>query len=91
MIEKEYKKKIRELQEELDELKNKQLSSKDQIIRQFAKMFNENPIEIEKYKLNDGTEKTYEKLNHFYECLSRMGKDQILELMKKIKELSGNK
>ena len=85
----EMKKRIEDLELQLKQEKNKRLSNKEFFIREIAELFKENPVKIEKYKYKD-EEKTYEKLTDFYDALGRIGKDNLIELQKKVKSLMEN-
>ncbi len=73
------------LKMEIENLKKRQFNSKEYFLKEIARMFGEQSHTIEKYKYKD-EEKSYEKLVDFYDALGRMGKDRLIELIKKIEK-----
>ena len=73
------------LKVEIENMKKRQFNQKEYFLKEIARMFGEESHTIEKYKYKD-EEKSYEKLNDFYDALGRISKDKLIDLIEKIKK-----
>lgn len=76
------------LKMEIENMKKRQYNQKEYFLKEIAQMFGEEAFTTERYEYK-GEEKSYQKLKSFYDAMGRMGKDNIIELIDKIKKLMG--
>lgn len=81
----DYKKKYEEAKEELEEIKLKSISPKEQIVEKIAKLFGDESFrEVHTYQY-EGKEKSYITFKGIYKILfDRIGKDDLFYIHKKI-------
>ena len=87
-----YKEMYEKTKKELEDLKLKELSSKERIVREIAKILGDNPLERKSWT-NAQTKEVnyYEAFTNFYDKLfSRLSKDDLVFLLKKLKELKND-
>lgn len=83
---------IKMLKEKIAKLEEKQYTTKEQQLQKLAKLFNEKAFETKSYEY-EGKKKSYQALTDFYKIMDRLGKDNVILLIEKIKrfaEVSGD-
>ena len=86
-------KSIKELEEEnkmlkmeLTDMKKRGVTNKEHYLKELAKVFGEEAMETHEYKNHDGERKSYQSLKQFYDAVGRVGKDNLIDLIEKIKK-----